>query len=294
MRKLTWFRRVALGLLAVPFLCAQTPPEYTVPEADAPAGVREALRARVIEFFGYHVGPANRKAIDLVAEDTKDYYFQSGKVKLLGFELKSMEFTPDFQKAYVKVDARQLWEVQEFSTEVTQPANTTWKIENGNWYWFLDVQNAVVWRTPMGPSAPSITQTAGPKTNPDGTLYIPPDFGKPERLQEQAQAILSQAGLDKDAVTFTFGTPGEDRVTFHNGFSGQVSLKLYGDPHIPGLSIALDKTDVFARQDASVVFNYDPPADARLDPTNLSHTLRLELIPFNQTYPIRVTIRPAQ
>lgn len=293
-----WVRRIGLGLLAGAALFAQqTPAEYTVKNADAPAEVKEALRARVTEFFNYHVGPTNRRSIDMVAEDTKDYYYGSGKVNLLGFTIKDFDFTPDLQKAYVKLDMRQIWEVQDMSTEVTQPSGTTWKIEDGKWVWFLDVQNvAGVWRTPMGPSAAPPPKTDKPtiQTNADGTLFIPSDFAKPERLQEQAQAILAQSGLDKDTVTLTYGEAGEASVKFHNGVRGQVSLKLYGDPRIPGLTVKLDKNDLFANEEGTVTFQYNPPADLAMMPGGTEHTLKLELIPFNQMHPIRLIMRPAK
>lgn len=298
MSQLTWVRRIGLGLLiAAAAFAQQTPDEYTVKNADAPAEVRDALRARVTEFFNYHVGPTNRRSIEMVAEDTKDYYYASGKVNLLGFTIKDFDFTPDLNKAFVKLDFRQIWEVQDMRTEVTQATGTTWKIEDGKWVWFLDVQNTTnVWRTPMGPSAPPTTKTEKPtiQTNADGTLYIPSDFATPERLQEQAQTILAQSGLDKDTVTFTYGEAGEASVKFHNGVRGQISLKLYSDPHIPGMSIKVDKSDLFANEDGTVTFKYDPPADLVMAPGGTEHTIKLEMIPFNQMHPIKLIMRPAK
>ena len=66
-----------------------------------PAEAEQALRARVTEFLQYHVDGNFRKAYDMVAEDTKDDYFNSGKVQLKGFKIDDVKFTDDFTKATV-------------------------------------------------------------------------------------------------------------------------------------------------------------------------------------------------
>jgi hypothetical protein len=66
-------QRIAICLIFLPMIALgqlQTPAE----QADV------ALRARVTEFLQYHVDGNFRKAYDMVAEDTKDDYFASGKI----------------------------------------------------------------------------------------------------------------------------------------------------------------------------------------------------------------------
>ena len=62
--------QAAIFLLPLAAL-AQAPP----PEVD------QALRARVTAFFQAHVDGSFRKAFEIVAEDTKDYYFKTEKVQ---------------------------------------------------------------------------------------------------------------------------------------------------------------------------------------------------------------------
>jgi hypothetical protein len=246
----------------------------------------------VTQFFQYHVGTINRKAIDLVAEDTKDFYFSSGKVQFVAAKVTGMTFSKDMQKASVQLETTQNMQVQQFSTMVTTPVVTNWKLEEGKWVFFLDVQMMARAATPMGESAAPAQGklVAEPLTNPDGTLNIPKDFAEPERVAAQAQAILALAGTDKEAVTFIAGKAGEDVVNFHNGFNGQVSLQLTGDPRLPGLKITLDKPSLFAAEDAHIRIAYDPTAGGSLVATE--YMLRLNLIPFNQEYPIRVRVTP--
>jgi hypothetical protein len=296
MNTLRWSRQFALGFLLPLTLCAQASADYPLPESAAPKEVSQTLRERVTEFFGYHRGAVNRKAIDLVAEDTKDFYFQSGKVQFVDVQIMNVDFSKDFQKAAVRLETTQTWQVGTQSTLATTPVVVTWKIEGGKWVWYLDNQAMSRSVTPMGDSAPPPTTNgklaAQPLVNPDGTLNIPADFAEPARVAAQSQAILSQAGVDKTELTFNAGEVKEDKVTFHNGFTGQVSLRVYDAPEIPGLKIKLSKSDLGPREDAIVQFVYDGTAV----PPGLAHqyTIRLGLSPFAQEYPIKFLMQAAR
>jgi len=298
MNKFNWFRQIAMGLLIPLSLSAQALTDYSVPESAAPAEVAKVLRERVTEFFGYHMGPVNRKALDLVAEDTKDYYFASGKTQFLGFVIKGLDFTKDLQRASVRLETTQLMQVQEFSAVTTTPVVLAWKMEAGKWVWFLDNQALVQIGTAMGASAPppAAAKDAPPERilNADGTLNLPKDFAAPERVAAQGMAIVKQSGLDKDAVTLTLSKPGQDKVTFLNGYGGQVSLSLYEAPKVPGLTITLNKTDLRANEDGVVSFVYAPPADTVPNAFARQYTLRLYVAPFNVELPIKLTLTGAQ
>ena len=300
MNRLNWFRRIAMGLIIPLTLSAQAVTDYSVPESAAPAEIVKALRERVTQFFGYHIGPVNRKAIDLVAEDSKDYYFGSGKVQFLSVSITGIDFTKDFQRASVRLETTQTWQVQQYTTVATTPVVTSFKIEDGKWVWFLDNQALMLATTPMGASAfaaePAEKTGAAPAKilNPDGTLNLPKDFAAPERVAAQGMAILKQGGLDKDAVTLTLGKAGQDQVVFHNGYGGQVSLNLYEAPKVPGLTVTLNKSDLIANEDGVVSFVYVPPADIAPATPGRQYTLRLGLVPFNIEFPIKLTLLGAQ
>ena len=82
-------RFYAFLLLAAPLTClAQVPGLRTRPPAvqmpagpQAPPEVDQALRARANAFLDYESKGENRKAYDLVAEDSRDYYFGATKEK---------------------------------------------------------------------------------------------------------------------------------------------------------------------------------------------------------------------
>src|SRR6266545_4652975 len=64
-----------------------------------PAEVDQALRARVQEFFDLHVKGQYRQAEELVAEDTKDYFYTHDKPKYLSCEISKIDYTDKFTKA---------------------------------------------------------------------------------------------------------------------------------------------------------------------------------------------------
>ena len=109
------------------------------PAQDPPPEVDQALRARVTEFFNDHVeGAAGfRKAMDLVAEDTKDYYFSALKIQFKSFKIDSIFYSDHFTRAIVTLSGKRMFRVspQFPETEISQPMSTTWKIENGKWCW---------------------------------------------------------------------------------------------------------------------------------------------------------------
>src|SRR5437868_2594034 len=73
-----------IGLLALfAAICLAQNNPFNKPPADVDA----ALRARITEFYDYHVKGQFRKADELVAEDTKEYYFESRKPQYLSFEI---------------------------------------------------------------------------------------------------------------------------------------------------------------------------------------------------------------
>src|ERR1700681_470906 len=99
--------RMALILLPVALLA----PILLGQQQSPPPDMDRVLKARVTEFLQYHVDGNFRKAYDMVAEDTKDDYFASGKIQLKGFAIQGVKFTDDFTKATVSVTISKLFNV---------------------------------------------------------------------------------------------------------------------------------------------------------------------------------------
>jgi hypothetical protein len=252
------------------------PAQKEVVQTKAPEAVDEALRARVNEFFQYHVTGEYRKALPLVAEDTQDAYFAQGKMKLKSFKLDSVQYlNDDFTKARVTLTVVRDWQIRMQTNEAIIPMVTDWKIENGKWVWYYDIKER--WLTPMGPS-----NIEPPKQNADGTIDLPKNLSQ-EIIAARARAILGQSAIDKSEVRLdSQGATGQ--VTFTNSMQGPVEVSLVGVPQIPGFSAKLDRTEVPAGDRAVVSLSYD---------SNASHapfTIQLMTQPFNQAYGIRVML----
>ncbi len=95
----------------------------------------------------------NRQAEALVAGESRDYFYNSGKPNLKDVKVGNIEFTDNGKKAIVHIFAT----VQLMAPEIGQqnfsaPATSTWKLEKGQWFWYVD-ENAPV-ATPFGNMKP--------------------------------------------------------------------------------------------------------------------------------------------
>jgi hypothetical protein len=261
---------VAASLIAF----GQTPAPSSVCAGDQDA----ALKARVNEFFQYFVEGKFAKAMPLVAQDTQEEYFAGGKAKLNSFNLDTVKFTDNCTKAVVTTTVVRDWQIRLEKNEVTIPMTTTWKIEDGKWVWYHDTTGA--WLTPMGPS-----NVQPPTKNADGTPNLPKNLS-PDVIQAAARAILQQSSIDRNQIVLSSDKVSNDRVVFTNAVQGSVGLMLTGVPELPGLEVKLDKSEIGAREQASILISYDP----QLKPAELQpFTLRLTTAPLNQVFDVRVT-----
>ncbi len=243
-----------------------------------PPEVEQALRARVTEFLQDHVDGNFRKAYDMVAEDTKDQYFNSGKVQLKSFRINDIKFTDNFAKATVTATLSKTVNVAGQDIPMAVPSTTTWKIENGKWVWYQEAQTSQV--SLLGPaSGPPLAATTKGGDNAD----LPKNFDD-KAVVAAARSILQEVSVDKKEVTLAANKPSEEQVIFHNGMTGSVQLALSA-PEIPGFSAKVAQKLVRAAGDVPVVLRYEPGDQGeRRDPINV----RLTVQPLNQVFVIQV------
>ncbi len=245
-----------------------------------PKEVDEALRGRVNEFFGYHVTGDFRKAYDLVAEDTKEYYFAAEKHRFISFKIVSITYLDNFTKANVRVDGERKIRVspQFPETVMVQPMTMTWVVENGKWCWH--VNQADLKPTPMS-NGPNPTPVQAPELVPDATPKLP-DLS-PEALKDRANQILKQSGVDKPNLFLGRTKESTERVTFHNGQAGGVRVYLDPGPPIEGFTAKISKTDLAAGEDAIITLHFTPGKEP---PPGVA--VRLTVEPLGQIFPIVV------
>ena len=231
-----------------------------------PARVDAALRARVQEFYDLHVKGQFRKAEELVAEDTKDFYYSANKTKYLSFEISRIDYSANFTKANVVMLCEQYIMMPGFTDHPMKvPIPSAWKLENGKWYWYVD-QDALL-NTAWGRMKPGPFREKG-APQPPALASIP----------TSADFLFKQVQLDKSAVRLKAGESAE--VTITNGAPGPMMLSV--PEALPGLEAKLDKSTLPAGGKA--------PLTLRAAKGAKSGVLNVQVEPIMQLLPLQITI----
>lgn len=238
--------------------------------AKAPPEVDEALHARISKFYQAQVDGFPRRAEAIVAEDSKDFFYNMSKPKFLSFEIRDVTYLENFTKAKVMVVVETYVMVPGFGNKPMKvPGQTLWKVENGQWCWYIDPD--VLNTTPFGKmKAPEgATQTGAAPDLKSGPT--------PEALGDQVKA-------DKVAVWLHIRMSSSEQVTIHNGMPGRVRIELrHAD--VRGLEIKADRTEIPAGENAVLSFRYQPGQG--LPPNTLPLEVTVE--PINKV--LRVMVR---
>jgi hypothetical protein len=197
-----------------------------------PAEVDQALRARIQEFFAFHVkGTASdyRKAEALVAEDTKDYFYTHDKPKYISCEITKIEYSENFTKASSIVTCERYIMMPGFSDRPMKvPGTNTWKIENGLWVWYVD-QDALL-NTPFGRMKPGEFAKNGAAPPPPALSNIPTN----------ADFLMKQVKMDPQSVRLKAGESA--KVTLTSSAPGPVDLLVVG--RLDGVEAKFDDAKV--------------------------------------------------
>jgi Abnormal spindle-like microcephaly-assoc'd, ASPM-SPD-2-Hydin len=245
-------------LLLIPFLMlAEAPKAPSVPKK-----VDQALRQRASEFLQDQVAGNYRKALDLVAEDTQDYYLAAAKTKLFSFKIENIEYSDKFTKAKVDSSVRKAFPGA-IPIEITVTQTDTWKTINGKWMWY---------HTPAESPLQELTGQAIPK-DPN-----------PAALAAAASKITAATSVDKQSLTFTLGSAGTEQVVFHNGNHGAVKLVTDVIGNAEEFQVEPITALVSADQDAKVKITYAPEKNL-----TMRTQVRLTVEPFQQQILIPIT-----
>jgi hypothetical protein len=192
-----------------------------------PAEVDQALRTRVNEFYTFLKNHEFRKAEGLIAEDTKDYYYEGSKPEISKFEILDVEWTEGFTHARVITQCAQVLSIPGFPAgEMTLKVPSTWRLENGTWYLFVDQSKLL---SPVG-----LLYKPGSSPAPGGT----PPGGIPKDLPQTSTFALGKLEADKQIVQLAPGA--SEQVTLTNGSAGVLVLEL-GYP-LTGIEAKLDRS----------------------------------------------------
>ena len=241
------------ALLAV-FATALFAQNAAKPAPKPPARVDEALRARITEFYQYHVTEEYRKAEKLVAEDSQEFYYIHNKPHYLSFQIASIEYLDHFTKAKVSALCEQYFHGIGFEGRpIKAPSTSTWKLENGKWFWYVDPEELS--RGPMGKIANAGSKSTAATAVP-ASIPTSPDF------------VLNQVKLDKKSVVLK---PEEtQQLTITNNAPGEMKLSL--TQTLPGIEVTIDKAVLKTGEQAIVTLKADDNPHTgtmsfRVDPT---------------------------
>jgi hypothetical protein len=276
-------------ILAAAALQAQTPPEaapWPPPEVDL------ALRTRITQFYQFEVDGKYRQAEQLVAEDTKDLFVGASKPSFYAFQILSITYAADFKGAEVLVVVSRHVPVEGFMGKpVTSKMPSRWKLENGQWCYYVDPKKDLP-ASPFGvplppgmniphtaaapPPAAPLTAAAVPQqpapvangmtvppavpiTTTPGARPLPPMPSKPP--------IPTVLTVDKNTVQFKSSAASTDQVIITNPTPFTESLMLT-DPKVAGLTVKLDRLGLGSRDKATLSIQWNgsaaPPPKAMI------------------------------
>ncbi|MGA2590816.1 MAG: hypothetical protein ABSH32_12935 [Bryobacteraceae bacterium] len=292
---------LSLFLAAASF--AQNSPQAS---ENAPAEVDAALRARVSQFFQFQLDGKFHQAEQLVAEDTKDLFVGSNKPVYTSFEIKAIRYDDHFTKAVVSVMVNLMVAAEGFLgrpvPSLVPIRWSRWKLENGQWCWYLDPadpHDSPFANAPLRP--PSFGKTAPPPAMPTPAMptpsmpvpaagvTIPTAPAPPSRLPvmpNMGAALAVKA--DKPAVELKTGVPSSEQVTIVNPQPRVFTLSLVS-PKTPGLSVKLDRPDLIPGGKVVVSIESSGGPETPRQPVTIS--VRIQQT--SQIIPIKVSFAPS-
>jgi hypothetical protein len=217
------------------------PPAATDVFEKAPPQIEEPLRANVAKFFQAHVDGKFRQAEDVIAEDSKDAFYNMEKRRYFGFEIIKIKYSDDYTKATVVTTLDMEWRSPRIGVmRVKPPLSSLWRLENDKWVWY--VVESKDWDTPWGKMQPG----------PDQQKSIMSAF-----QGVNVSDVLKQVAIDRTEIRLRGYEASEGQAVIENNMPGQVRLRLDA-PTYAGLEVTLDKTELAAGQTARVFTKFSP------------------------------------
>jgi hypothetical protein len=230
----------------------------------APAEVDRALRSRIDEFYRYHVNGETLNALDLVAKDTRQYFFDTAKPRFISFELERIKYDAGFTHATTTVQVERAVMLPGFDGEVMKMAVVDeWKIDNGVWCWWVDPAKRNL--TPFSEKPATPGPMAGSKVHAS-SASIPPTI----------DAVYDLVRSDKNAVNIKPGA--SDAVLIGNGMTGPVTPVIVSKPD--GVEASLSAKEIEPSGRITVTVKAGPGAQSgdlvvRIDPIGKLITIQV-------------------
>ncbi len=273
--------RVLSAALAASLMASISPVLGQIPAElfeKAPPDVDQALRARIAEFYQAHVDGKPRRADEVVAEDSKDFFFAGNKPKYLNFEIIKITYSDAFTKARATVACEMYIMMPGFAGKpVKVAAASQWKIVDGKWFWYVEETKGTL--TPFGVMKAGPASAAAPA--PPGM----PDLSKGPTVN----ALRDQVRVDKESIHFIAGQAGSEEIRIKNNLPGSITLKMRHAGR-EGISISLDRTEVKGGETAVVSVK----ATATANVPAVADKIVIDVDPLVQQFAIDIIFGPAR
>jgi hypothetical protein len=210
-----------------------------------------------------------RQGEEMVAEDSKDYYYDSKKPDIKSFKIGKIEYSPDSRSAKVTIVSTVdiLFPgagVKRFDI----PSITKWKIDRDQWCWFVD-KDALL-QTPFGKAKPPSAESKG-DSRP-----------LPTPITSLAEAVR----VDRPQIKLDPAHPQKEIVVLKNALPGPVTIEK-GIP-VPGIEVSIGKPKLAANESTEVTIS--PIAGSSERPAKVGLIVR----PINQSISIAISWAAAQ
>ncbi len=256
-------------MLVCSLALAQSPSDLF---SKAPPAIDDALRARLNKFYEAHRDGKFRVADQLVAEDSKDVFFESDKRRCKTFEISKISYVDsEFTSANVLILCQTSILMPPAGVmELKMPIGSKWKVIDGEWFWYVEANRDR--NSPFGKMQPGAGDDGGLPTNiPKG-----PDL----------KDLMRMVSTDKNVLKFEAGKEGSSELTITSELPGEAHLSIDG-PKSADLKLEFDKPMLTGKQAAKLVARYAP--DSRQPRRNPSVAeFRILVQPLNKVIPIQV------
>jgi hypothetical protein len=230
----------------------------------AAAEAEAALRARVEQFYQLQVDKKFRQAEALVAEESKDDYYNRSKLDIKEFSIDKIEWLDGNSRARVTLKGKIVIRVAQLGNQAfDMPLSATWKIENGQWVWYIDRELGS--QTPFGRIDPSTGTARSPLDRSAAGIDV--------------ATLMNQVTLDKASVMLNASNPTQT-ITVSNNMPGAVNLELI-DPRLEGVSIEVERSTLKAGEKSAIRFR-------RTSEAKSSGVVRIVASPLNKVFEIQV------
>jgi hypothetical protein len=236
-----------------------------------PQDIDDALRARIKQFYDYHVSRKYRQCEQLIAEESKDDFYVMNKPQLESYKIGNIEYSDHFTKAKVVIVGMMPFLMPMAGPKIMeQPFASFWKSENGVWLWYYSKTTTL--DTPFGKAKPNST--------------APGQAGSLEQMPSvNIEALQSALKIDRTRIDLAGGKPQTVRVT--NTLPGAASLSIscpLGPLSEQGVTATFDRKDLKGNETAVLTLTADPDKHSGPLP------LQIMVSPTNQVLNLTVTV----